>query len=45
MGERQGWSLEPTIQRAVKVVAGNHRLTSDGGLQVPVDFANGRLGP
>jgi hypothetical protein len=31
MGERQGWLLEPTFQRAVKVVAGSDRLTSDGG--------------
>lgn len=31
MGERQGWLLEPTFQRAVKVAAGDDRLTSDGG--------------
>jgi hypothetical protein len=31
MGERQGWLLEPTFQRSVKVVAGSDRLTSDGG--------------
>ena len=30
MGERQGWLLEPTFQRAVKVAAGNDALTSDG---------------
>ena len=31
MGERQGWLLEPTFQRSVKVRAGDDRLTSDGG--------------
>jgi hypothetical protein len=30
MGERQRWLLELTFQRAVKVVAGSDRLTSDG---------------
>ena len=28
MGERQGWLLEPTFQRAVKVAVGSDRLTS-----------------
>ncbi len=42
MGERQGWLLEPTFQRAVKVVAGNDRLTSDRGV-ILLRKANHRL--
>src|SRR5437762_1246511 len=43
MGERQGWLLEPTFQRAVKVVAGDDRLTSDGGA-ILLREADHRLG-
>jgi hypothetical protein len=43
MGERQGWLLEPTFQRAVKVAAGNDRLTSDGGA-ILLREADHRLG-
>ena len=43
MGERQGWLLEPTFRRAVKVVAGDDRLTSDGGA-ILLREADHRLG-
>lgn len=43
MGERQGWLLEPTFQRAVKVVAGSDRLSSDGGAML-LREADHRLG-
>ena len=43
MGERQGWLLEPTFQRAVKVAAGSDRLTSDGGA-ILLREADHRLG-
>lgn len=43
MGERQGWLLEPTFQRAVKVAAGDDRLTSDGGA-ILLREADHRLG-
>ena len=42
-GKDGGWLLEPTFQRAVKVAAGNDRLTSDGGA-ILLREADHRLG-
>jgi hypothetical protein len=43
MGESQEWLFEPSFNRAVKISAGDARITSDAGL-VLVREADHRLG-